>query len=854
MVLGQVDDDAISAYAAACAGEDVPDLERLSQGHLRTDEGERKAVTVTAIRDGRNVNALMDGEVLTFAPIGLTIVYGDNGAGKSGYARVLKAVTRTRASEQVRNDIFREQGLVPQATIDYSVAGEATSHTWRSGEQAADDLSQLSFFDRACREVYISRETEAAFRPFGLGLFDELVSVCERVRAEIDRRVGEAGRRTAGLPALDEATEPGRFLRNLTGRTTDEALARATSFTEADTERLAVLERTDEQLRTGNPRIEAQRVDRVAERVERLHRRLGELSQSISRARCDELVQFREDRDTKEAAARLAREEAFSASTLQGVGDAAWRELWSAARAYSQTAYPERDFPVVDDALCVLCQQPVGDDAAERLRRFEEFVRDTTQQAAQTAADTLRSALREIESVAVDDEAMSDALAEVRAERPALAEKVAAYLKDAKQAQGTLVQAGHTDPTKRPAAPSAFPESPTEEVALMAEALRNRARELVKSAEPEGAAEVRNELQELRARGALADAREALSAERERLRLVAKLHSARSSCSTNAVTQKGAELTAKALTDVLVDRFTRETDRLGVEHVMLRTVGGRRGVLRYRTGFVNATQDAPLPEVLSEGEQTGLGMAGFLAEIWTDPSKSGVILDDPISSLAHERRDKVAERLIALADERQTIVFTHDVAFVLALKKHAIKSSVPVTERSIERLGAKPGHCQDFHKFSAKLVKERLIELDEQVAALRTDRDSLTAEEYRDRTAKWYKLLRQTWERAIEEALVGGVLTRDDLQVHPKMVRTLVLFTADDNRELQHGYGRATELSEVHDESPLINSPAPSLDELADDLRSIRAWYKRVAGRASMSEDAIYERAGAVQPVEEGAA
>jgi hypothetical protein len=56
------------------------------------------------------------------------------------------------------------------------------------------------------------------------------------------------------------------------------------------------------------------------------------------------------------------------------------------------------------------------------------------------------------------------------------------------------------------------------------------------------------------------------------------------------------------------------------------------------------------------------------------------------------------------------------------------------------------------------------------------------------------------------------VLTRDDLQVHPKMARTLVLFTAEDNKELQYGYGRATELSHVHDESPLINAPAPSLN------------------------------------------
>jgi hypothetical protein len=77
VALGDVDDDAVRAYAAACAGEEVPDLEPLAQGHLRANEGEKKPVTVTAIRDGKNVNALMGGEALTFAAVGLTIVYGD---------------------------------------------------------------------------------------------------------------------------------------------------------------------------------------------------------------------------------------------------------------------------------------------------------------------------------------------------------------------------------------------------------------------------------------------------------------------------------------------------------------------------------------------------------------------------------------------------------------------------------------------------------------------------------------------------------------------------------------------------------------------------------------------------------
>jgi len=121
----------------------------------------------------------------------------------------------------------------------------------------------------------------------------------------------------------------------------------------------------------------------------------------------------------------------------------------------------------------------------------------------------------------------------------------------------------------------------------------------------------------------------------------------------------------------------------------------------------------------------------------------------------------------------------------------------------------------------------------------------MTNEEYRDATAKWYRLLRKTWERAIEETIVGDVLTRDDLQVHPMMVRTLVLFTADDNRVLQHGYGRATEMSEAHDESAVINSPPPSIDDLASDLEEIRDWHKRIAGRKNLSEQKVYDLAAA---------
>lgn len=49
-----------------------------------------RLVQITSIKNLHNVNALAEGQSLPIAPTGLTIIYGENGAGKSGYSRVLK--------------------------------------------------------------------------------------------------------------------------------------------------------------------------------------------------------------------------------------------------------------------------------------------------------------------------------------------------------------------------------------------------------------------------------------------------------------------------------------------------------------------------------------------------------------------------------------------------------------------------------------------------------------------------------------------------------------------------------------------------------------------------------------------
>jgi len=68
-------------------------------------------------------------------------------------------------------------------------------------------------------------------------------------------------------------------------------------------------------------------------------------------------------------------------------------------------------------------------------------------------------------------------------------------------------------------------------------------------------------------------------------------------------------------------------------------------------------------------KQNACSIADFLTEVQLDPNNCGIIFDDPVTSLDHERKDKIAQRLVMEAAQRQVVMFTHDIAFMSQLAK-----------------------------------------------------------------------------------------------------------------------------------------------------------------------------------------
>ena len=70
--------------------------------------GKHQPIIVKRIANVQNVNRLTANASLSFCPRALTIVYGRNGSGKSGFVRILRTACRTRVENPAKLKVLAD--------------------------------------------------------------------------------------------------------------------------------------------------------------------------------------------------------------------------------------------------------------------------------------------------------------------------------------------------------------------------------------------------------------------------------------------------------------------------------------------------------------------------------------------------------------------------------------------------------------------------------------------------------------------------------------------------------------------------------------------------------------------------
>ena len=346
--------------------------------------GTAASVSLVSIFHHRGVNALAEGQTLKFAP-NLTVVYGDNAAGKTGYIRILKNACRARGQEKILGNVLSvTTPLTPVVAIKYKVGAEHEPREW-SGKGEDEYISRVSVFDSQCASVYLTEKTDVAFRPFGLDLFDKLVRACKSVRAQLEREQRSLSLSSNALRAeqaqIPPETTVGKLLVNITSLTKPETVQELARLSAEEESTLALLEKSILDLQANDPQKLIRQLTIRTGRVQALARHIKEVETALSAEAFDAVFNSRTECRRKSEEAKRLREATFPTGMLAGTGVEPWTVLWESARRFSQElAYPGQPFPVVENgAHCVLCQQDIDQATRNRFLQFEAFVTSTTE-------------------------------------------------------------------------------------------------------------------------------------------------------------------------------------------------------------------------------------------------------------------------------------------------------------------------------------------------------------------------------------------------------------------------------------------------------------------------------------------
>ena len=558
------------------------------------------AVRLLGIENVQHINRLASQQTLKLAADGLTIVYGNNGAGKTGYGRIVRQVCQARGEMPLlRSSVYEDGGLVGSAEIIFSVNGTEERTTIPTGQPQTGSLRHFSIFDSAAANFLVNEQNATAFRPFGLDLLDRFTGLADAVKQSIEQQMAAIALPLVQLADFPETTKAAQLLRGLaseSGRQNlDSRLAPLTAAQEARREEVRALLA---QAKSNDPAKLAQGINAKATRYQQFGQRLGTIVTGLAPERLQRFTGLRTQTLEVETAAEVARTTAFANEPLKEVGAQVWRQLWDAARAYSLHAGAGQSFAESKSGdLCVLCAQPLSADAASRFQTLESFVQGELQAKAKTLRKQLSAALDEVNNLPLQQQGDDAMLQELATENSDAASASEALLTRAREIVRD-VQTHH--PTGEPKLDDAQNlEVPAALVGLPA-ALRQRAIELQNAGTPTALSALQAELLELDATAKLVGAADQVKKEAARLARREVFEKAKK-FSTRGVTDLSKRLTTQYVSEALCERFRTEVTRLGLTYLDVRLSPSdvSKGKLFHRL-TLNAKQDAPLREVVSK--------------------------------------------------------------------------------------------------------------------------------------------------------------------------------------------------------------------------------------------------------------
>lgn len=772
-------------------------------------DDEEEPLFLTRLSDVHGVNAIVPGSVIE-PHEGLTILYGENGTGKTGYARIFKTLAASRTADDILGDVDAETAEPVSARVEYRVGDQAGSLDWH-GESGKVPFTRMSIFDARAVNIHVDDDIEYVYTPVVLSLFEYVIAGLRGVQERIDAKVRElrGGTQSPLLGRFPRDSTVYPFIETLGASSDLESLKKQAS-TDPD------VESKIEQLRGTIAALEANTLGLQISSRESAARALSEAedacklwSEFDTAARTDLLSKKSE----LTADYKTFRDELFASADLPAEPEDSWESFVRAGAAYQEHLDV---LGVHDDRRCLYCRQALDAGASGLLSKYKQYIEDRISADLTTAGRSLtelEAPLLGVDTAAIDR--LLDELQNVD-EVPSFMADLKA-VKDGSEITRAAIAAGAplpsgTNPTERLNRISTARTSIEKELTGLRQQAENREETL---------AQRRHELTELTAAAELTKSWSAIDARVQDAKQADRLSTFSGAIPnlSRAVTSLSKDASDQLINNSFEELFLEECRSLRAKELRLQFVG-REGKAQRRKVISGKHKPS---KVFSEGEQKVLAIADFLAEARLAGIAAPVIFDDPVSSLDYRRIDEVAERVAKLSEETQVLVFTHDILFTTKLLSLFEKSKrctyLHVSDSDDGGKGQITPASGPRWDSLAKLKGRINTEIQSAQA------ETGEAQDAHIRVA--YSWIRSWCEVFIEQEVLQGVTQR--LQPNVAMgslARIKVDRLADCFSKVSKVFEDACRYTEAHSQPLSTLAVAPTLDQLKEDWETLQTCKK----------------------------
>lgn len=768
-----------------------------------------------SLSNPKNICALHDEGNLQFSNSGLTVVYGNNGSGKSSYSRILRKLCWSRnPSVTLKKNVFNPS--LNQQEVNFVVEnnGSNTNFTWTENSPSNPVLNSIFVFDNSCGDIYINNENPTEYKPVGIDVLEKLITTLQSISQSLNASIATYTTQKPIFPQTLLQTNSAQWYRTIETllRTNIDATIQ---FTQANIDRKQELINLTT---TQNPQLNITNLENQKTRINSYIQQITQIEALFNAQNTSELIRNRNTFDSVNQAYQIATSELQNINTLEGFGTDPWRTLWESAKnfAHSSNLSDGQNFPSLGSLKkCVLCQQELDETAQQRLMTFNQFVLNDISTQLNSINSIIQQKQNLYKAIVIPP---VEQLAELEQLIPSFRENYTQFTDSIFVLKKTILSflenGGELNINLQTLTPNITNLIPNIDLQITqnTQLLQNKNILLA-------------ELNELIAKEFLFNNKATILQYFDEYKVKSGINQCQSQLSTTGISRKIGELMEDQAVSLQHHEFVSHLNFFN------RDLANKVLISKTRTTQGNTFQKCSLSgisdsinSILSEGEQKIIALSNFLAECTIDNRLNTIIFDDPVTSLDMDYKDLIATKIVQLSQNRQIIVFTHDLSFLRSLiDTHKETTSTDCTVIGIDKHNEISGITTDEIPYLAKNVQERI----NSITRILTEHDGLTPTDAHGREIKLdsaRKRFRMLLERSVEEILSSKTYERFSKKIKMKKdnLSSYIVTEQSDVDFLLSLFGKysATE----HDGGISTIPRLPNKTAIEQDLRDYSTW------------------------------